>query len=253
MMRNIIKHKTTTAFIFFFLGIGIILNSCSSIDRNKKISVTSINAQNLVNTQLSKKIIQAQENSLTNSEPWFREPKGVSIETAIKYQGLHPQETVEIYRTEPFRGSNVVRISSQQALSALPDGYRISTGDNYSDSKYKIIDSWTGLLKNQKFLLNIYKSLQNQNILVGLSYNGKPILAKLISSNTINISNFTGEDVVFSYGKSDSHWMAINLVNGNVRSEGIALEFSGCYPCHGGRPNSILGLDKKYSVQPNSN
>lgn len=244
-----IRYRKATYIKLILLGGIIALNSCNSISINKNNSGTPMDTQTIP----SNKLIQGKQNITVSSKTWFRDPKGVSIETAIEHQGSNPQETIEIYRTVPFKGTNVVRISPKEALSALPNSYPTSIGDKYSHNKYKIIDSWKGLLNGNNFVFDIYQNLQNQQILIGLSYHDNPTIAKSIPSETMSISNFTGNDVVFSYGKQNNHWMAINLVNGNIRAEGIALEFSGCYPCHGGRPNWILGLNKKYPVNPDSN
>lgn len=149
-----------------------------------------------------------------------------------------------------FAGINVTR-STKPALakSALPEGYQTSDHGKYTSNKYQIVDSWTGLLYGKKFIFDVYQNNLNHHILIGAAYNSQPVLAGSIPSTSIKLSNFTGDQIIFSYqNASGTHWMGFHLTNGQLLTEQNALKQSGCFPCHGGRPGWIMGLAQKFTV-----
>ncbi|MHB1681761.1 MAG: hypothetical protein ACYCYO_02895 [Bacilli bacterium] len=144
---------------------------------------------------------------------------------------------------------------SNNAPSALPNGYYPRHYYPLIRSRYRIVQSWTGILAGHQFIFTVYKrkGIIRPYGFVGASYNGHVIAGFSPGLGGVDVRNFTGDQVVFFYA-ANPEWFSINLINGRVNNG--AAKLSGYYwsiPKNAGYvpgPSYIMGLPKKYPVNP---
>lgn len=162
----------------------------------------------------------------------------------------------------PFSGTNVKRNTLQNAPNHLPNGTKISgSNKTFNRSDYTLTDSWSGLLKNKKFVFNVYRNKRSKQFYITSSYPSRlPVIFPLDSKKMV-IKNFTGAFVVMGVPGPGGAFYALDLITGEFlnphidsrKYSHITSQMSGCYPCVGAYGATyIIGLPRHYPFKNQS-
>lgn len=161
----------------------------------------------------------------------------------------------------PFGGAEVARVPPAKAVAAIPDHFQIKPGHaNFERRDFRILDAWKGKLRGHTFLFDVYSEKKTKNIVVGVRYANRPVLAYSLGTSHYILRNFTGSFAGFAVpGLNWRFYYAINLATGQVvtsnlthpKHQHLVEELAGCYPCVGSTGAEwITGLSKKYPFSP---
>lgn len=144
------------------------------------------------------------------------------------------------FSTPNFSGRDVVKSSGSAVPTAIPSGYQSTVSPNLRYSATDIpVTGFSGTLDGHPFVLAFYRDTP-EGLLIGASYNGKPVYFGYGPSPVFSVLNFTGTDVVLGSPSAGTYQM-INLVTGqqtgNVSVVDPLKGYSGL-----GLPSHILGL-----------
>lgn len=161
----------------------------------------------------------------------------------------------------PFGGTDVVRVAPAHAVAAIPEYFLIEPGHaEFEESDFRITDAWEGKLRGKPFLLDVYTNKKTKNVIVGVRYAGRPIIAYSLRTSRYILRNFVGSYVGFAVPSMNWRlYYAINLATGQVIAANPAhpanhlliMELAGCYPCVGAfGAGWITGLPKQFPFSP---
>lgn len=171
----------------------------------------------------------------------------------------------------PFGGIQVVRVKPSRAIPAIPRNFRVTSapvyrghdwtvsrsgGTRFNPHAVTILDSWQGSLLGRPFVLDIYREKSTRQIIVGVSYAHRALLAYALHSTRYILRNFTGSYAVFAVPNLDSRiGYAVRITTGQVITAQtghlLALKLTGCYPCVGAYgANYITGLPTRFPFSP---
>lgn len=211
------------------------------------VSLTGCTSQTVKNPPKPTNIIKS-NNETSTSDSTLRSVEMTAQQ--IAYFDLHQGGPPS------FGGSKVVRYAPQEAPHIVPTGTKIQgTSSELSPKDFSVIDSWSGLLKDKRFVFNVYKNNHTGQICVARSYVGSPLVLISLKSQSMVIKNFTGSFVVMGVPGPGGPFYALNLMTGQLISPIVdsqkyahmTSQMSGCYPCVGATgANYITGLPSKY-------
>ena len=168
-------------------------------------------------------------------------------------------------------GIDVIRVTSSRAASAIPRNFRVASAPVYRGHDWAapqsgmtrfnpqdvaILDSWQGSLLGKPFVLDIYREESTRQVIVGVSYARRPLLACALHSTRYILRNFTGSYAVFAVPSLDSRiGYAIRITTGQVITAQtghlLILKLLGCYPCVGAYgADYITGLRRRFPFSP---
>ncbi|MCI0184372.1 MAG: hypothetical protein OWR52_00055 [Acidibacillus sp.] len=223
-----------------FLSLATVLTGCGTTRLNNNSTARTTNKTAIHTSK------QASNQTGTISNLKFADMTAQQIANYDLHQGGPP----------PFSGTNVKRNTLQGTPDSVPNGAKIQgSNKTFNANDYMIIDSWSGLLKNNEFVFHVYRNTSSKQIYISSSYKSRlPVVFSLDSKKMI-IKNFTGAFVVMGVPGQGGPFYALNLITGKLlnphidsqKYSHITSQMSGCYPCVGAYgPNYITGLQQNY-------
>lgn len=226
------------------ISFATILTGCGTDRLNNNSIARTTNNTAAMNTPG-----QALNQSGTTSNLKFADMTAQQIANYDLHQGGPP----------PFSGINVTRNTVLSAPRSVPSGTKIQgSNETFNPNDYTIIDSWSGLLKNKKFVFNVYRNKSSKQIYITSSYKGRSPVVFPLNSKKMIIKNFTGAFVIMGVPGQGGPFYALNLMTGQFlnphidsqKYSHITSQMSGCYPCVGAYgPNHITGLQQNYQFK----
>lgn len=158
-------------------------------------------------------------------------------------------------KTLPFSGSNVTRVSPQNAVQNLTNQTQIQpNGSNFASQVEVVLDEWKGKLNNKSFDFEVYQNQSTKETFVGVVYDQQIKVAYSCQSKVCMVHNFTGNYVTFSASKTSEKFFSINLSTGEVipySKRKLNLDLAGIDSSHSAnKAEWIIGLNKKYPFKP---